>query len=221
MHGSVAFPHRCGPIFCDSQAWMMPSRVNAASAQKPFTSISSQIRPTHRIHCKGVIHIKWARPKLWRKNTESTTFTGGRMWNTLLLERKMRAGLNIMGCHAGTGPGQNHWALHCCPTCSESKHRESESHCKEAVTSHTLTSLRQTLSYLWGHMPLWQQFHEASKTCCTEDRKQQFSRLTKKKNLQQTVGFQFQSVSTVVSAGVKFVGNAFPRSQISLSSAYI
>lgn len=66
----VVFPYRWGPIFWESHAWMMPSRVRAASAQKPFTSISSQIRPTYKIHCRGVIHTKWARPKLWNKQKQ-------------------------------------------------------------------------------------------------------------------------------------------------------
>lgn len=60
----VVLPYRWDPIFCDSQACMIPSKVRAASAHKLFTSISSQIRPTHSIHCRGVIHIKWARPRL-------------------------------------------------------------------------------------------------------------------------------------------------------------
>lgn len=71
----TVFPHRWGPIFCESQAWIMPSRVKAASAQKPFTSMSSQIRPTQSIHCRGVIHTKWARPKLWNKHMKETTLS--------------------------------------------------------------------------------------------------------------------------------------------------
>lgn len=57
--------YRGGVIVIESQAWKIPSKIMANKPQREFTSISSQTRPAHSIHCRGVIHTKCARPRLW------------------------------------------------------------------------------------------------------------------------------------------------------------